>query len=272
MADSRSEAAELIADLNVSGVSSAQIARQLGRSPSWVSLIRRGKRPGDSMVPALRELQETGRIADQPPRRRRADGKMAKVRAPKNKTVTPPKAVRVHPEPTPKRRFARQHPKTAPKRAPGIKPTPSTAQPAKRAKSDRPAGRTRFDAQRVRYGPSRWSDIIRAPKRGQVGRHNAGQALLDSLSEGAQKGKRVSITAWVDITNATGGTERRRVVLGGKGGYDAALAYNGIMGQDQPEDGLGWVESQIDKDRYEISDAVGGWSVVQVDVDTWGLA
>src|SRR5690625_34813 len=81
MSEARDLTLELMADL---GMTQAEIARHIGRSPDMVRLVRKGKRPGNNLTEALRELRTTGRVSHEniPPRRRRQDGKLAAVRAP----------------------------------------------------------------------------------------------------------------------------------------------------------------------------------------------
>lgn len=66
-----------------------ELAEMLGRSPDFVSLVKRGKRPGENLRAALLEIEQTGTLTTPPPRRRRKDGKLARVRAPRTTTVEP---------------------------------------------------------------------------------------------------------------------------------------------------------------------------------------
>lgn len=85
LADSSDDARHLILELmGDRGLTEAEVAQHLGRSPDMMRLVRLGKRPGNSLVTALRELLDTGQVSyeNKPVIRRRNDGKLAAVRAP----------------------------------------------------------------------------------------------------------------------------------------------------------------------------------------------
>ncbi len=79
--DDNRSAERLIDDLVTSGrYSQAELADILDRSPSLISKIRHGKKPGANLLGALRELDERDAVTQTPTRRRRKDGTVAKVR------------------------------------------------------------------------------------------------------------------------------------------------------------------------------------------------
>ena len=74
-------AAELIVELKEkAAMSNREIAEALGRDPSLVSQIARGKKSGAHFVRALSELNRTGTITHRPERRRTKSGIPANVR------------------------------------------------------------------------------------------------------------------------------------------------------------------------------------------------
>lgn len=81
MSPERRTAAELIAELKEkAAMSNREIAEALGRDPSLVSQIVRGKKSGAHFVRALTELATTGTITHRPERRRTKAGTPANVR------------------------------------------------------------------------------------------------------------------------------------------------------------------------------------------------
>lgn len=88
----QSEAAQLIEQARSRwGLSVSEMAEQMGRSPRMVRKIINGETSGSSYVPALRQTVKNGHPEVQPPRARRADGKLRNVRGRRGqKAVTPP--------------------------------------------------------------------------------------------------------------------------------------------------------------------------------------
>ncbi|EIC07808.1 MAG TPA: hypothetical protein DEA69_09035 [Microbacterium sp.] len=80
MADQQRTAQDLIRDLRRKGISTAEIAEELHRSPRMVRKILNGETSGALYRQALQELADTGRLTHVPPRRRRKDGSIAPVR------------------------------------------------------------------------------------------------------------------------------------------------------------------------------------------------
>jgi hypothetical protein len=81
MSGEHRSAAELIAGLKeTAAMSNREIAAALGRDPSLVSQIVRGKKSGAHFVRALTELAGTGTITHRPERRRTKAGAPANVR------------------------------------------------------------------------------------------------------------------------------------------------------------------------------------------------
>ncbi|NAZ78392.1 hypothetical protein GTQ99_23715, partial [Kineococcus sp. T13] len=74
-------AADLVAELRAYGMSVAEIAHELQRSPRMVRKVVRGETSGQLYLSTLRELVEGGRARSRPPRRRGRDGAPVRVRA-----------------------------------------------------------------------------------------------------------------------------------------------------------------------------------------------
>ena len=90
MADEQRSAQDLIRYLRGRGITNAEIASELHRSPRMVRKILNGETSGTLYREALEELASTGRMTKVPPRRRRKDGSIAPVRG---KRGTPAKSV-----------------------------------------------------------------------------------------------------------------------------------------------------------------------------------
>lgn len=84
-------AAQLIAQLkDKAAMSNREIAHALGRDPSLVSQIARGKKSGAHFVAALSELNRTGTVTQLPARRRTKAGAPALVRGAKGQPAHAP--------------------------------------------------------------------------------------------------------------------------------------------------------------------------------------
>lgn len=102
------------------GVSVAELARMLDRSPRMVNKILRGETSGEAYRAAVTQLHERGQVTTPPARRRGADGHLVGVRAAGGQVVTPqeaprPKRGRFSERLTPMAGGARQYHFTAPK-------------------------------------------------------------------------------------------------------------------------------------------------------------
>lgn len=89
----------------VHGLSNRKIAQQLGRSEALVRKILSGACKNEAYRQPGTELAETGQVQHQAPRRRRKDGKLVRIRAPrgaKKKSVVP-SDTRGTPVPKPRR-------------------------------------------------------------------------------------------------------------------------------------------------------------------------
>ena len=89
----------------VHGLSNKKIAQQLGRSETLVCKLLAGTCKNEAYRIPGTELAETGQVQHQAPRRRRKDGKLARVRAPrgsKKKSIVP-SDTRGTPVPKPRR-------------------------------------------------------------------------------------------------------------------------------------------------------------------------
>lgn len=97
-------AAELIAALKAdAGMSNREIGAVLGRDPSLVSQVARGKKPGSNLVAPLAELYRTGTVTQGPPRRRTKSGAPAMVRGAKGEPGRAPSEVDARYRQMPKR-------------------------------------------------------------------------------------------------------------------------------------------------------------------------
>jgi hypothetical protein len=102
------------------GVSVAELARMLDRSPRMVNKILRGETSGEAYRAAVTQLHERGQVTTPPARRRAADGHLVGVRGAAGQVVTPqeaprPKRGRFSEQMTPMAGGARQYHFTAPK-------------------------------------------------------------------------------------------------------------------------------------------------------------
>jgi|SRR5690625_581107 len=231
MSEARDLTLELMADL---GMTQAEIARHIGRSPDMVRLVRKGKRPGNNLTEALRELRTTGRVSHEniPPRRRRQDGKLAAVRAPLGdwKPTKAKKGEKPAPRPT------------------AIPDDPTAAEQQK-------SRRNRYAVDRqVFHGGARRIDLHTPMKPDAKGRKEAEATIMGELR---------SITksqAARNRTNPNTGTRYggkvtklyatfengHRVELGGKNGYQSST----VLRQSKAAGGFfQWLDEEIRKGR-----------------------
>lgn len=242
MSEARDLTLELMGDLDMT---QAEIARHLGRSPDMVRLVRQGKRPGNNLVEALRELRTTGHVSHEhlPPRRRRKDGKLAAVRAPIG-DWTPEK------------------PKKGEKPAP--RPTAIPDDPT--AKEQAPARRNRYAVDRqVLRGGVRRIDLHTPKKPDAKGRREAEETIMAELrstaksqsainrpdpSTGEKRGPK-KVKFYVTYENG------HRVELGGRAGYyvskQADIGGHTGMIQKSKESGgfFNWIDEEVKKGRPE---------------------
>lgn len=262
MSEARDLILGLMGDL---GLTQAEIARHLGRSPDMVRLVRQGKRPGNNLVDALGELRTTGHVSYEhlPPRRRRKDGKLAAVRAPMGDWK---------PEPVPKG----EKPKSRPTRAPQDPKDPE----------QRKERRHRYAADRqVFQGGARKLDLHSPRKPDAKGRKEAEETVLAELrSVGRSQSAR-------NRTNPATGQPRgykkakffltyedgRRIELGGRGGYYVS-ARKGIRGskgliQNAHDSGgfFEWLDQEVSKtkSRRGSAELVAGKRIVNLEMTTF---
>lgn len=159
-----------------------EIAQALGRSPSMVSQIARGRKPGRLYAAALEQLHRDG-TATPPPRRRAADGHVVPVRA-RGGLTTPP-------DPTPPTRE-------------GLPPLPT--------------GRQGGGARVVKFEHGGRLIEVTAPKSEGVGRDRGRTALMDALRSAAKSQAHGRRHGRIVLTTASGATR----TLGSKGGYQVS--------------------------------------------------
>lgn len=259
--DARSLILELLADV---GMTQAEIAKYIGRTPDVIYNVRKGKRPGDNLVPALTELRTTGRIEHAPPRRRRSDGQLARVRAPVGEDWTP--------EPTEEG--------SKPKPRPTVVPEDATAPEQAKARRNR----YRVDRQ-VYPGSVRRMDVHSPKKPTSKGKAQAEKEIRDELRRVAQ-----SQAAKNRINPETGkvrGAKKakfwltyedgRRIELGGRSGYYVSTqkdlkGHRGIVQQSDSSGGIyAWLEGEVSKTAALRGSAeqVAGQRIINVEMTTF---
>lgn len=255
MSNARDLILELMGDL---GLTQAEIARHLGRSPDMVRLVRLGKRPGNNLVEALRELRTTGHVSYEhlPPRRRRKDGKLAAVRAPVGDWK---------PEPVPEG----EKPKPRPTRAPQ---DPKDPEQRKQRRN-----RFAFDRQVLQGGARRFT--VHTPKKPDAkGRAEAERAMMAELLSGTRSqsarntfdprtgkirgGKLARL--WVTYENG------KRVELGSKVGYYVSDIYR----ESKKRDGFfNWLQDEMDNANKgrptEYVEKYAGQRIVEVEAHSF---
>jgi hypothetical protein len=100
--DEELSVADMLRDQRAQGVSVAELARMLDRSPKMVRKVLAGESSGEAYRHAVTELHERGRVSAPPPRRRGRSGQLVPVRAPEGSA----EATRV-PEEAPRRKRGR---------------------------------------------------------------------------------------------------------------------------------------------------------------------
>jgi len=246
------------------GLSYADIARRLGRSPRLLGFVARGQKPGRNLTPALRELSVTGAVTAEPARRVAASGQRARVRSRTGPVVPPPPRGTV-PSTT----------SSAPPaggRRPNQPPQTLTGSSARSAQQPdftirEPEARNTFrQVSDVNETTQRGNHSLQAPKaRWSYNRWAANNAFAKIASDAAQLGLRLHAAVHVEV--GTGANRRRLppVKLGGNGGYAAANVAAAL--QAEGGDAFAWLAGQIEG-RYPEFEAEQ-WTVISVDVDVW---
>ena len=218
---------DLVADLRAYGMSIAEIADELDRSPRMLRKIVRGETSGVAYRATLSELVDTGRATTRPTRRRDRTGQAVPVRAPRGSST------------------------------PTIRPVEATPAPAAAAPGTSTSGRRRGRGQ---SGPASTQDTspaesttylpggvrqhsVRVPQRGP-NREAGRQQVSDWLRAAArgQRGGRKNVRFTVHLRDG------RAITVGDKGGYavSAALSRSRAEGQDP----FAWLNNEI-QGRYE---------------------
>lgn len=252
MSESRDLILELMGDL---GMTQAEIARHIGRSPDMVRLVRTEKRPGNNLTEALRELRTTGRVSFEhvPPRRRGHDGKIVPVRAPM-KDWKPTKAKK------------------------GEKPSPRpTAVPEDpTAKEQRGARRNRYAVDRqVFRGGARRIDLHSPKKPDAKGRKAAEETImaeLRSVTRSQSARNRINPETGKPyggkVTKFYATFENgRRVELGGKNGYQSST----VLRQAKAAGGFfEWMDEEMQKGRPdEYLSKFAGKRIVNIEMSSF---
>ncbi|SKF61268.1 Uncharacterised protein [Mycobacteroides abscessus subsp. abscessus] len=223
-------AQQLILDLISQGRTQREIAHLIGRSEDFVSLVKRGHRPGRNLVQALIDI--TQNITPPPvPRRTNQAGQTVRVRAPGGTTVQPP----------PPRRSS------------------STDRPETR-RTPLPGGRNQFRHDENILPGGRETHLIQMPRRNRDTRIGVGERFLDIIGRAASRGGRWQATVTYEVDRPDGTRERVQVPVGEKGGYDA----RGMLHHIDESDVLSWIDSQVDG-RYKVDGGV----IVALDMSVW---
>ncbi len=265
-------AGQLIDDLVISGrYTQAELAGILDRSPSLISKVRHGKKPGGNLLGALQELADSDEVTSAPERRRRKDGRTAKVRGKRGQgSVTPETA---------QSRFRRRH--TTPE--PGPAPTGSdprdkehSAQPEFSERRPPARNTLHYEEQQLPHGRS--TATARWAPRNRDARNLAADKLLDIARGAAARGDRWQAVVWYEVNDARG---RRKVKanLGGKAGYLGDNILSAV--ESQIADGgsfIDWLDSQCQRRAIPTTNEntgsagsadIAAGTIVSVDIDTW---
>lgn len=192
------------------GMTWDDLGKAIGRSGRMMRKIARGETSGNSYMAALKELHATGRVTQQPPRRRTKDGKLIKVRARKGKMTTPSdtRAKIIGPA-TPKAHRLKIH------------PTQHLNDGGKIDRIDMPHTKT---AKGRTKGWKQFTENLRRTTRSQ-----------------SRDDKRVRIR----VTAKTSDGQIREFNIGSKGGYHASDVLSDIK-KDHGGNPEAWVNSQLD--------------------------
>ena len=190
--DGRPTPADLVNQVRASyGMTWDELGAAMGRSGRMMRKIARGETSGESYRQALTELNDSGRLEHQPPRRRSKDGSLVKVRAKRGApqaTVAPAEGA----------------------------PVPAPPQEKKRAPTRTPRSpRRTFQSETTHLPDGNRIHRVEMPKTpGTKGREQAAEDLRTKIANIARgtkyRDKRVRMEATVDI----GGGRTRNVTIG----------------------------------------------------------
>lgn len=238
-------AADLVADLRAYGMSTTEIARELGRSPRMVRKVVRGESSGQLYVAALEELARTGQSRTPPPRRRGRDGQLMRVRAPRGASES-----------------------TRRPSDPGTAATQPSGAPGSTGDTSRSRGRagappTAYSSDTTYLPGGVRQHSVTTPRSNGVGRERARQRLLEILRSAArsQRGGRKNVRFRLTLKNGT------TVEVGAKGGYAISKALSRARGEG--DDPFGWLAGEVaDRDYHEIMSG-GGLDIVGVEATVY---
>lgn len=253
--------AELVAEIRrIFQASWVELGGMLDRSEKMVRKIAKGETSGESYREAFLEILRQGRVVHRPPRRRRKDGSLVKVRAKndaKDPLVTPVEHA------------------IEPKEAEGAGEI-SAADKQKAAKEDtegrtaRKRPRRRFRRETTVFPDGGRQHKIEMPKGKKTKGHAQGMgAILDTfrrVAKGQKAGdKRVKVSVVFDMGNG----ETRRVEIGSHAGYhssDILADVRKLHGGDVE----GWINDQV-RERYTDFDPVD-FSIIQAEIQVFDAA
>lgn len=252
------QAQELLRDLVAQGWRKRGIARAIDRHPRYIDFVLAGTKPGRNLVPALQELSSSGTVRTPPARRRRADGQVARIRGRRGQPSRTPTI----PVPAPPVEDAVELEDRRPPRSLST----STEQPEFTAEA--PQGlRNRVRRRDQIFHGGRRSRSLRFPKRNRLERQVAQDDVRDLIGQAGQNRQRCQIVAWYELPDR----QRKRVTLGGHGGYNAADIDQAIRDGDV----FDWLIQQRGErgntsDSGSLSDAeLQEATLVGIDVDVW---
>ena len=246
------------------GLSYAEIARRLGRSPRLLGFVARGQKPGRNLTPALRELSVTGAVTAEPARRVTASGQRARVRSRTGAVVPPPPRGEVPSTTSSTPPVGGRRPNQPPQTL--ARSSARSAQQPDFTVREPEARNTFRQVSDVNEATQRGNHSLQAPKaRWSYNRWAANNAFTKIATDAARLGLRLHAAVHVEI--GTGANKRRLppVKLGGNGGYAAANVATAL--QAEGGDAFSWLAGQIEGRYPEFE--TEQWTVISVDVDVW---
>lgn len=235
------------------GMTQSEIARHVGRSPDLIRLVRTGKRPGNNIRDALITLRTSGTITpDQlPPRRRRKDGKIARVRAKVGTDWTPSEQGEHRPSVVP----------VDPARPKG---SPRTRHRFSEQRTVLPGGVRRYDVSTPKgAGAKGWGRAREALMKEvrSIARSQSQWRRIDPAT-GKQRGKKaIRITATM--------SDGKQIEVYEKGGSYASTILKGLHAHDG--DARSWINGEIQrhKKRTEYEEWLARTQVVNISLTSY---
>ena len=272
-------AQELVDRLLSNGYTRTQIAQAIGRTPSLVSKIHTGVKPARNLVGALQELLDTGHTTA-PDRRRRKDGRLAKVRGRRGQRSVVPRTIQQFDRPLPEEPAIPVEEPTITGEAPEGDERPEKLHPAQPQHTlVTPPQRSRvfFDEKHLANG--QYSASVRWPRRNIDARDQAVDMVRDIVGEAEQRHDRWQAVVWFEVKDDDDFTHKFHAKLGSKGGYSSGNVL-GALGEyeERGEDILDWLKVQCSQRGVEVSNTDTGsigsrdvqrGTIIGIDMDAW---